>query len=111
MPNAPPSWRIMLKVPDALPACSKGTEVSTALWVAGIANENPLRHRARTGQCDDGQRGDEVAVAADDVGGERRTKGEQKTGNRPGGNDRKRREQEGTTCRARDSRPLHGQTE
>jgi len=39
----------MLKAPDALPPCSRATEVSTALWVAGIAKENPIPERISGG--------------------------------------------------------------
>src|SRR5215472_178157 len=40
-PNAPPSWRSMVKVPDALPMCCGATWLSTELCAAGSAAENP----------------------------------------------------------------------
>src|SRR6266568_5522911 len=40
-PNTAPSWRSMLRVPDALPMAAGGTEVITALIVAGIATDTP----------------------------------------------------------------------
>ncbi len=40
-PNAPPSWRIMLKLPDALPMSPRGTEPTTALVTAGTARPSP----------------------------------------------------------------------
>ncbi len=40
-PNAPPSWRSMLNVPDALPISLAATALTTAFWVVGIAIEAP----------------------------------------------------------------------
>jgi hypothetical protein len=40
-PNAPPSWRIALKAPDALPMSPGGTEPTTALVTAGMASPSP----------------------------------------------------------------------
>jgi hypothetical protein len=40
-PNAPPSWRIVLKAPDALPMSPGGTEPRTALVTAGMASPSP----------------------------------------------------------------------
>jgi hypothetical protein len=40
-PNAPPSWRIMLKLPDALPMSSRGTDPTTARVAAGMARPSP----------------------------------------------------------------------
>ena len=41
IPNTPPSWRIMLNVPEALPRLAGVTELTTAFWIAGIAIETP----------------------------------------------------------------------
>ena len=40
-PNTPPSWRSVLKVPDAWPIAAGGMEDITELWVAGMAMEIP----------------------------------------------------------------------
>src|SRR5258708_2882875 len=41
-PNAPPSWRSMLTVPDALPISLGATALTTAFWAAGMASEPPM---------------------------------------------------------------------
>ena len=41
MPNTPPSSRMMLSVPAALPTASWLTEPSTEFWADGIAIEMP----------------------------------------------------------------------
>src|SRR5579859_235510 len=41
-PNAPPSWRSMLTVPDALPISLGATALTTAFWAAGMASAPPM---------------------------------------------------------------------
>src|SRR6266545_6990755 len=40
-PNVPPSWRSVLKAPDALPIAAGGTAPITEFWAAGMAIETP----------------------------------------------------------------------
>jgi hypothetical protein len=40
-PNAPPSWRIVLNVPEARPMCSRPTAPTTALCAGGMAIDTP----------------------------------------------------------------------
>jgi len=42
MPNTPPSWRSVLKVPEALPIASAGTAAIVAFCAAGMAVDTPL---------------------------------------------------------------------
>src|SRR3954451_6402485 len=60
IPNTPPSWRMVLNVPDALPASAGATAPMTAVWGGG----NAIRH---AGARDD-ERGDELAVVHARVG-------------------------------------------
>jgi hypothetical protein len=41
MPNAPPSCRIMLRTPDALPICATSTALTTFICTTGIASAKP----------------------------------------------------------------------
>jgi len=41
MPNAPPSWRMVLYAPDALPRSDGGVVLVTDLVIAGIAIAKP----------------------------------------------------------------------
>ena len=40
-PNAPPSWRMVVNAPDAVPMSSGGTVLVTDLVTAGMASASP----------------------------------------------------------------------
>ena len=44
-PNAPPSWRIVVNAPDAVPMSAGGTVLVTDLVTAGMASANPTPMR------------------------------------------------------------------